>query len=439
MGEIHVKDPSNSLREVRKVFVKDSGGTLRGPIRKAFVLDGSNVRDVFTKIDKLSVSGTPNSFTAATVEKAHITVSSIDNAVTATTRTRSIGTSNQGGTVSLSTVQFNVYGYGAGNDIETVAFPGGQLAIGDTISFSNVFYQAGVSNGGGFNASAASIYLASNSAGTIVSGGYLGNGYQYGDGSTSGYFTNNFTVATSTQASATHLASRANGGGAQFSQENTYVYGQVVGFSATVVQNRSYNNVTITNTNYSANGGASFSISGPFSVGSTTFSNTDSINTAASNINTAIQSALPAGASSSVSNNVVTINFAAGAVTDLVISTSNGSASGSTVPANTNGATATYTEGGSVTASTSIATQGTNQSGSLTVVPITTGSTTTNITIPNNTDADGAGTAIASALDAVSGVSSSYDSGTNKVTVITSGDVSVGTISNANSLSVSVD
>ena len=78
-----------------------------------------------------------------------------------------------------------------------------------------------------------------------------------------------------------------------------------------------------------------------------------------------------------------------------------------------------------------------NQSGSLTVVPITTGSTTTNITIPNNTDADGAGTAIASALDAVSGVSSSYDSGTNKVTVITSGDVSVGTISNANSLSVS--
>ena len=81
MGEIHVKDSGNSLREVKKVFVKDSTGTLRGPIRKAFVRDGSSVRDVFTKIETLSISGTPNSFTAATVEQAKITVSSIDNSV----------------------------------------------------------------------------------------------------------------------------------------------------------------------------------------------------------------------------------------------------------------------------------------------------------------------------------------------------------------------
>ena len=63
----------------------------------------------------------------------------------------------------------------------------------------------------------------------------------------------------------------------------------------------------------------------------------------------------------------------------------------------------------------------------------------TNITIPNNSDTDGAGTAIASALNGLSGVTSSYDSGTNKVTVITSDDISVGTISDANSLVVSVD
>ena len=56
MGEIHVKDSGNSLREVKKVFVKDSTGTLRGPIRKAFVRDGSSVRDVFTKIETLSIS-----------------------------------------------------------------------------------------------------------------------------------------------------------------------------------------------------------------------------------------------------------------------------------------------------------------------------------------------------------------------------------------------
>ena len=249
----------------------------------------------------------------------------------------------------------------------------------------------------------------------------------------------NFTVGNSSQASATHLVNWVTGGGAQFSQENTVVSMSHGAISATVVQNRPYNNVAVQSTNYSANGGATFSISGPFSVGSTTFSNTDNISTAASYINTTIQSALPAGASSSVSSNVVTINFAPGAVTDLSFSTGNGSVTGSQTPADTNGATSTYTEAGSVSASSSVISQGTNQTGNLSVVPITTGSTTTNITIPNNTNTDGAGTAIASALNGLSGVTSSYDSGTNKVTVITSDDISVGTISDANSLSVSVD
>ena len=450
MGEIHVKDSGDSLREVKKVFVKDSTGTLRGPVRKAFALDGSTVRDVFTKIETLSISGTPNSYTDATSEQVKITVSSINNAVTATTYVRNKGTANTGGTVSLAAVSATAYGYGNAQDFEVGAFPGGQLAIGDTISFNGASVYLSVQNGGGFNNALQTVYLATNassySRGTLVSGGYLHYNYtnQYsgnvGSNPYSGTTANvSFTVANSAQASATHLVQWVTGGGAQFSQENTVVSMSHGAISATVVQNRAYNNVTVQSTNYSANGGATFSISGPFSVGSTTFSNTDNVNTAASYINTTIQSALPAGASSSVSSNVVTINFAPGAVTDLSFSTGNGSASGSQTPADTNGATSTYTEGGSVSASSSVISQGTNQSGNLSVVPITTGSTTTNITIPNNSDTDGAGTAIASALNGLSGVTSSYDSGTNKVTVITSDDISVGTISDANSLVVSVD
>ena len=455
MGEIHVKDSGNSLREVKKVFVKDSTGTLRGPIRKAFVRDGSSVRDVFTKIETLSISGTPNSFTAATVEQAKITVSSIDNYVHSQTFTRAIGTANFGGTKTLPAVSATAYGFGAAEDYEVRNWPGASsgfttLAIGDTITFSGASLALSTQNAGGFNNALQAVYLATGAyagnRGSVVSGGYLHYNYtnSYGGNVGSNPFSGtsanvSFTVANSAQASATHIVSWVVGGGAQFSQENTQVSMSHGSFTATIVQNRSYNTVTETSANNNTNAGCTFSISGPFSVGTTTFPNTDNIYTAATFINTTIQSALPAGASSSVSSNVVTINFAAGATTDLVFTASNNGPTGSVTPANTNGATSTYINAGTVSASSTVTAQGADQSGNLSVVPITIGSTTTNITIPNNTDTDGAGTAIASALDGLSGVTSSYDSGTNKVTVIASGDVSVGTISDANSLSVSVD
>ena len=208
-------------------------------------------------------------------------------------------------------------------------------------------------------------------------------------------------------------------------------------FTATKNNTVSYNNVNVQSSS-SVNGGATFSIGGTFSA-SGTLSQTNSTNSAASALNTAIQGSLPAGASSSVSNNVITITFAPGAVTDLTGSASGGSASGSVTPADTNGATSTYTPGGTASISAGISTQGSNISGSLTVVPITVGSTTHNISITSGANTDQAGTDIANALNALSGVTASYDSATDNITVITSEDISVGTISNANSLAVSVD
>jgi len=462
MGEIHVKDSTDTLRDIQKIFVKDSTGTIRGPIRKAFVLDGSNVRDVFTKTDTLSVSGTSSTLNTAQAEQVTITVNSIDNQVTSETYTRTIGTQTVGGSVANLTGSA-VLAQGQGSF--SVAFS--QRAQftsnmtcgsnGNVTANGNIVFTSGGSGQGdnaanmGFSGGVRVCHVDAvvNSAGTISNPAHV-----YANFTGSGSSTTTSASLTTTISSGTSLGIpngvtsfkmmsyvqvNKNPTGDNFSTASSFLNNPSGAFTSTGPTNT----VALTSTNSSANGNCTFSVSGPFTLNSTTFSATDNTSTAASDINTAIQSVLPAGASSSASSNVVTINFAAGAVTDLVFTEVNGSQTGSATPANTNGATSTLTPGGSVNAPNGvtevIVNQGTNESGALSVVPITTGGTTTNITITTNSNTDSAGTQIATALNSISGVDATFDSGTDKVTVITAGDVSVGTITNANSLAVAVD
>ena len=549
MGEIHVKDSTNTLREVKKVFVKDSSGTVRGPVRKAFVLDGGNVRDVFTKIETLSVSGAANTLTPAVSEVATLTVNSINNQVTATTYVRSKGSTTTAQSASTSysnsippnlTTYHNSNGWqtnstyypntpilgNIGPNIQntgtsyyywpvTTASDGQLTTTGDwdigLVSFSNgaprpnatnLFAGTGGNAGnysyGGMNQATAELrtgYAPQGSySGSLVHtfSGPLTTTYNSSTYGTSGFIptgqAGNQYVSTpkimSLAANITGLSANTtyyvvltfagsyigNSGysfyvalvqGSMnssspyysfYADANSYNYGASpyvafgqsnswpprLNFTATKNNTVSYNNVSVQSTS-SVNGGATFSIGGTFSA-SGTLSQTNSENSAAAALNTAIQGSLPAGASSSVSNNVITITFAPGAVTDLTGSASNGSASGSQTPADTNGATSTYTPGGTATITAAVTPPGgSNVSGSLTVVPITIGSTTHNISITSGANTDQAGTDIANALNALSGVTASYDSATDNITVITTEDISVGTISNANSLAVSVD
>ena len=466
----------STLRTPHNIYVLD-GSTVRR-VRQIRALDGSTLRHPFTKTDYFDFSGTANTLNPAVAEVYQYTISGATNSGTQTVYTgyqqSNTGTTNP-------TNSYNWY-FGAGNpgstngsaswtrvfgsqtqgryltglnywpnasSISMYYQVGGYIYNANTFRYGNIgVYSSNANIAGGTNNWSTYTHFVGPTTwstkyhephgGPSVSGGTSGASPNHGlvSGSTGGYGyyggSYNFNNGNSAGVGVRVYASFYAGYGASM-QSNGYINVQMYG-----TQYYTYYTNHVSSSSSTVNLGATFSISGAgWSVGSTSFSNSNTASTHAETIRASIASALPSGWSVSRSNATVTITAPAssGNVNDMSVSISNGSGvNGGTNPSPGN--SSTVRGASSVSGSGSTTTQGSAQSGNLTSATVTSGGNSTSVNLSNGASTDTAGSEIANAMNGLADTTATYDSSTNRMTVVASGDTSV-SLSNPNSLSVS--
>ncbi|BAQ86949.1 hypothetical protein [uncultured Mediterranean phage uvMED] len=462
----------STLRTPHNIYVLD-GSTVRR-VRQIRALDGSTLRHPFTKTDYFDFSGTANTLNPATAEVYTYEITQGTNSGTQTVYTGGTTTS-----VSSSTNSYT-WSFFAGN-------PGSTPYGGDswTRAFSNMgqaryltglnyfpshtstsmsyqiwirAYYANAFNYGnvGVYDSSANIAGGTNNwntythfvgpttwstkyhephGGPSVSGGTSGASPQHalrsGSSANWGWYGSNYSFNNTSSAGVgvkVYASSFIGYGGGTYG--TSYIYCYMYGTTQTTSN-------TVSSSSSTVNLGATFSVSGAgWSVGSTSFGTNNSTSQQAGVIKNAINSALPSGWSVSKSGSIVTVTAPAssGNVNDMSVSISNGSG----INQGTNpspGQTFTVRPASNVAGSGSTV-QGVGQTGNLTSATVTSGGNSTSVNLSNGASTDTAGSEIASAMNGLADTTATYDSGTNRMTVVAPGDTSV-SLSNPNSLSVS--
>ena len=465
----------STLRTPHNVYVLDGSNVRR--VRQIRALDGSTLRHPFTKSDFFDFSGTANTLNPATAEVYTYTVGNATNSGTQTVYTgysqNNTGTTNQ-------TNSYSWY-FGAGNPGSTNGsaswtrnfssqtqgrfltglnyWPNASsISMNYTVS-GYIYYAYAFCYGNiGVYDSSANIAGGTNNwntythfvgpttwstkyhephGGPSVSGGTSGSspqfaltsGSQYNYGYWGGYysFNNSSSAGVGVRVYASFYA-----GYYSSMQSNSTITVNMVG-----TQTYTYVTNHVSSSSSTVNLGASFSVSGDgWSVGSTGFGNSNSANDHAESIRSAVASAMPSGYSVSRTNNVVTITApsASGNVNDMSVSISNGSG----VNQGTNpspGQTFTVRPSSNVSGSGSTV-QGVGQTGNLTSATVTSGGNSTSINLSNGASTDTAGSEIANAMNGLADTTATYDSSSNRMTVVSPNDTSV-SLTNPNTLSVS--
>ena len=465
----------STLRTPHNVYVLDGSNVRR--VRQIRALDGSTLRHPFTKSDFFDFSGTANTLNPATSEVYTYTIGNSTNSGTQTVYT-GYQQSNTG--TQSQTNSYNWY-FGAGNPGSTNGSASwtrnfstqtqGRFLTGlcywPNASSSSMSYQVGgyIYNAYAFNYGNIGVYDSSANisggvnnwttythfvgpttwstkyhephGGPSVSGGTSGSSPQFSlvSGSTTGYgywggsysFNNSSSAGVGVRVYASFYA-----GWNASMQNNSYINVQMYG-----TQYYTYYTNHVSSSSSTVNLGATFSVSGDgWSVGSTGFGTSNSANDHAESIRSAVASAMPSGYSVSRTNNVVTITApsASGNVNDMSVSISNGSG----INQGTNpspGQTFTVRPASNVSGSGSTV-QGQGQTGNLTSATVTSGGNSTSINLSNGASTDTAGSEIANAMNGLADTTATYDSSSNRMTVIAPGDTSV-SLTNPNTLSVS--
>ena len=465
----------STLRTPHNIYVLDGSNVRR--VRQIRALDGSNIRHPFTKTDFFDFSGTANTLNPATSEVYTYTVGNATNSGTQTIYT-GYQQSNTGTTSQTNSYSWYFYAGNPGStngaaswtrnfSTQTQArfltginyWPNassssmsyqvrGYIYSASNFNYGNIgVYSSNANIAGGTNNWSTYTHFVGPTTwstkyhephgGPSVSGGVTGSSPQYSlvSGSTSGYgywggnysFNNSSSAGVGVRVYASFYAGW-NASMANYSTIDVQMYG---------TQYYTYYTNHVSSSSSTVNLGASFSVSGDgWSVGSTGFGNSNSANDHAESIRSAVASAMPSGYSVSRTNNVVTITApaASGNVNDMSVSISNGSG----VNQGTNpspGQTFTVRPSSNVSGSGSTV-QGAGQTGNLTSATVTSGGNSTSINLSNGASTDTAGSEIANAMNGLADTTATYDSGTNRMTVVAPGDTSV-SLSNPNTLSVS--
>ena len=212
---------------------------------------------------------------------------------------------------------------------------------------------------------------------------------------------------------------------------SSWIYMTMVGQESTTTTTN-----VVNSSSANVNLGATFSVSGDgWSVPSTAFSNSNGSQTHRSTMKNAINNALPSGWSCNTGGGTVNIiaPSSAGNVADTVVNISNGSG----INQGTNpspGQTFVVRPASNVSGSGSTV-QGVGQSGNLTSATVTSGGNSTSINLLSGASTDTAGAQIANAMHSLADTTATYDSGTNRMTVVAPGDTSV-SLTNPNTLTV---
>ena len=485
----------STLRTPHNIYVLD-GSTVRR-VRQIRALDGSNIRHPFTKSDFYDFSGTASTLNPATAEVYTYTVGNATNSGTQTVYTGyQTATTNTGTRSATNTYSWTNSGNNPGSSTFGNSFNRGSLNGGQTFQhriLSGTMYvpNATPNNTATFRIDATfrhyrtntvptgqqlgnaalftGAYLATNTScnlftapttystnpytfqGITGSSGVCNGNYLY-DWRNYGYTLTGYYPATLSGSHGTiTLPSAINYAGAGFQWYASIhatafgAYGVTSGGNSTFfaqVTGQEYYTYTTYSNNVSSssstvNLGATFSVSGDgWSVGSTGFGSSNSANTHAESIRSAVASAMPSGYSVSRSNNVVTITApsASGNVGDMSVSISNGSGvNGGTNPSPGNSSTVRPASNVSGSGST---VQGVGQTGNLTSATVTSGGNSTSINLASGANTDTAGVQIANAMNGLADTTATYDSSSNRMTVVSANDTSV-SLSNANTLSIS--
>tara|TARA_B100000212_G_scaffold278954_1_gene218667 strand:- start:319 stop:1800 length:1482 start_codon:yes stop_codon:yes gene_type:complete len=481
----------STLRTPHNIYVLD-GSTVRR-VRQIRALDGSNIRHPFTKTDFFDFSGTANTLNPAVSEVYQYTIGNATNSGTQTVYT-GYQQSNTGTRSATNTYSWTNSGNNPGSSTFGNSFNRGNLNGGQTFQhriLSGTMYvpNATPSNTATFRMDATFRHYRTN---TVPTGQQLGNSglftganlqqntncnwftapttystnpytFQGQTGSSGvcngsylydwrnyGYTLSGYYPATLTGSHGTiTLPSAINYAGAGFQWYAAIhatafnAYGVTSGgnstFTATVTGREYYTYYTnhVSSSSSTVNLGATFSFSGAGFSGSGSFSTSNTASTHAETLRSSIAGQLPSGWSATRSNNTVTVTAPAssGNVNDMSVGISNGSG----VNQGTNpspGQTFTVRPASNVSGSGSTTTQGQGQTGNLTSATVTSGGNSTSINLSNGASTDTAGSEIASAMNGLADTTATYDSGTNRMTVVAPGDTSV-SLSNANTLSIS--
>mgnify|MGYP001175026361 CR=1 FL=1 len=465
----------STLRTPHNIYVLDGSNVRR--VRQIRALDGSTLRHPFTKTDYFDFSGTASTLTPAVAEVYTYTVSNATNSGTQTVYTgyQQSNTGTQSQTNSYNwwfsagnpgstngsaswTRNFSTQTQGRfltginywpnASSISMAYQVGGYIYHPMNFCYGNVgVYDTGANISGGANNWTTYTHFVGPTTwstkyhephgGPSVSGGTSGSSPQYSSVSSSGYYyymggSYSFNNSSSAGVGVRVYASFYAGWNSSM-QNNSYINCQMVG-----TQYYTYYTNHVSSSSSTVNLGATFSVSGDgWSVGSTGFSTSNSADTHAETIRSSIASALPNGWSVSRSGAVVTVTAPAssGNVSDMSVSISNGSG----VNQGTNpspGQTFTVRPASNVSGSGSTSPQGSAQSGNLTSATVTSGGNSTSVNLSNGANTDTAGSEVASAMNGLADTTATYDSGSNRMTVISPNDVSV-SLTNANTLSVS--
>lgn len=468
----------STIRTPHNIYVLDPDGSTIRRVREIRALDpdGSTLRHPFTKTDFFDFSGTANTLNAATAEVYSYTIGNSTNSGTQTIYT---GYQSQHTGTQAQTNSYNWY-FGAGNpgssngnswtrvfgtqtqgryltginywpnasSIRMDYQVGGYVYYAANFCFGNVGVYSSNANisGGSNNWNTYTHFVGPTTwstkyhephGGPTVSGGTSGASPQHSlvSGSTTGYgyyggsysFNNSSSAGVGVRAYASFYA-----GYGSSMQSNGYINVQMVG-----TQYYTYYLTGVNQSSTTVNLGASYSVSGDGWSGSGTFTNSNTASTHAETMRAGISNMLPSGWSVSRSGNTVTVTAPAssGNVNDMSISISNGSG----VNTGTNpspGNSSIVRPASNVSGSGSTTTPGVNQTGSLTTATVTSGGNSTSVNLSNGASTDTAGSEVASAMNGLADTTATYDSGTNRMTVVAPGDTSV-SLSNPNSLSVS--
>ncbi len=481
----------STLRTPHNIYVLD-GSTVRR-VRQIRALDGSNIRHPFTKTDFFDFSGTANTLNPAVSEVYQYTIGNATNSGTQTVYT-GYQQSNTGTRSATNTYSWTNSGNNPGSSTFGNSFNRGNLNGGQTFQhriLSGTMYvpNATPSNTATFRIDATFRHYRTN---TVPTGQQLGNaglftGAYLANAATCNWFTAPTTYSTNPYTfqgitgssgvcngsylydwrnygytlsgyypatlSGSHgtitLPSAINYANAGFQWYASIhatafnAYGVTSGgtsqFTAYVTGQEYYTYYTnhVSSSSSTVNLGATFSFSGAGFSGSGSFSTSNTASTHAETLRSSIAGQLPSGWSATRSNNTVTVTAPAssGNVNDMSVGISNGSG----VNQGTNpspGQTFTVRPASNVSGSGSTTTQGQGQTGNLTSATITSGGNSTSINLSNGASTDTAGSEIASAMNGLADTTATYDSGTNRMTVVAPGDTSV-SLSNANTLSIS--
>ena len=482
---LSVLDPDGStIRTPHNIYVLDPDGSTIRRVREIRALDpdGSTIRNPFTKTDYFDFSGTANTLTSAVAEVYTYTIGNSTNSGTQTIYT---GGTSQSTSISNQT-NYHYWFLTSGNPGYVSAGSNSNAGSGSwTRTFSNqaqARYLTGLSyfpnhasttcvldvwirayNATNFNYGNAGVYDSSAviaggtnnwntythfvgpttwstkymepHGGPSVSGGTSGASPQWPlrSGSTQGWgwYGGTYSVNLSGLAGVglRAYASSYIGYGGYYG--DSWLYMTMVGQQSTTTTTN-----TVSSSSSTVNLGASYSVSGAGFSGSGTFTNSNTASTHAETLRSGIAFMLPSGWSASRSGNTVTVTApsSSGNVSDMSVSISNGSGvNGGTNPSP--GSSSTVRPASNVSGSGSTNPQGVAESGSLTSATVTSGGNSTSINLSNGASTDTAGSEIASAMNGLADTTATYDSGTNRMTVIASGDTSV-SLTNPNTLSV---